>query len=101
MKYFSEKINKAYDTEEECLTAEKEYDERVAAEKAKKEELVATRKARATEVEEAYKDALEARKIYQEKLNAFVKDYGSFHMTLRTGEGNPFDLFDRLFDRFW
>ena len=70
-------------------------------EKAKKEELAAKRKERATEIEEAYKAVLEASKIYRAKLNEFVRDYGSFHMTLRTGEGNPFDLFDRFFDRFW
>lgn len=97
MKYYSEKTKKTYDTEEECLAAEKELDKVLA----KKEELLAVRKERATEVEDAYKAVLEASKIYREKLNAFVKDYGSFHMTLRTGEGNPFDLFDRFFDRFW
>ena len=101
MKYFSEKTNKTYDTEEECLTAEKELEERIAVEKAKKEQLTIERKARASEVEEAYKAVLEASKTYREKLNAFVKDYGSFHMTFRTGEGNPFDLFDKFFDRFW
>ena len=101
MKYFSEKTKKYYDSEEDCISAEEEFDKAIAEEQERKEKLTAERKARATEVEEAYKNALEARKIYQEKLNAFVKDYGSFHMTLRTGEGNPFDLFDRLFDRFW
>ena len=97
MKYFSEKTKKTYDTEEACLAAEKELDEAAA----KKEELLAKRKERAAEIEEAYKAVLEASKIYRAKLNEFVKDYGSFHMTLRTGEGNPFDLFDRFFDKFW
>jgi len=101
MKYFSEKTNKTYDTEEDCRFAEAEYDKAIAEEKIKKERLSTERKARASEVEEAYKAVLEASKLYREKLNAFVKDYGSFHMTLRTGDGNPFDLFDRFFDRFW
>jgi len=101
MKYFSEKTNKTYDTEKDCLFAEAEYDKAIAEEKIKKERLSTERKARASEVEEAYKAVLEASKHYREKLNAFVKDYGSFHMTLRTGDGNPFDLFDRFFDRFW
>ena len=101
MKYFSEKTNKTYDTEEACLDAEKEFDDVAARERMKKEKLAEERKARASEVEGAYKAVLEAQKIYREKLNAFVKDYGSFHMTLRTGEGNPFDLFERFFDRFW
>lgn len=100
MKYLSEKTNKTYDTEEACLQAEKEHDEKLALEKAKKEELVATRKARATEVEEAYKGVLDAYKVYRDKLNAFVKDYGSFHMTFKTGDCNPFNLFDKFFDWF-
>ncbi len=101
MKYFSEKTNKTYDTEKACLDAEMEFDEAAAKERMKKEKLAEERKARANEVEEAYKAVLEASKLYREKLNAFVKDYGSFHMTLRTGDGNPFDLFDKFFDRFW
>ena len=32
-----------------------------------------------------------------EKLDAFKKDYGSFHMTIKTGEDNPFNLFEPLF----
>ena len=96
MKFLSEKTGKEYKTVEECLAAEKEFDEAVAKEKARKENLTKERKERANEVEEAYKAVLEAQKAYKAKLDAFVKDYGSFHMTLRTGEGNPFDLFDRL-----
>ena len=96
MKILSEKTGKEYKTVDECVAAEKEFDEAVAAEKARKENLAKERKERATEVEDAYKAVLEAQKAYQAKLDAFVKDYGSFHMTVRTGEGNPFNLFDRL-----
>ena len=101
MKYYSENTRKFYDNEQECAQAEIEYNKKLAAEKAKKEELSNARKTRANEVEEAYKAVLEAQKVYREKLNAFVKDYGSFHMTLKTGEDNPFNLFESFFDRFW
>ena len=112
MKIYSEKTNKEYATVEDCLVAEKEYDDAIAEKKAKeekalaeakakREELVAARKERATEVEDAYKAVLEAQKVYRQKLDAFVKDYGSFHMTVKTGDGNPFDLFNGFFDRFW
>ena len=112
MKIYSEKTNREYATVEECLNAEKEYDkamaEKKAAEekalaeaKARQEALVANRKERATEVEDAYKAILEAQKVYREKLDAFVKDYGSFHMTIKTGDSNPFDLFNGFFDHFW
>lgn len=101
MKILSEKTNKEYASVEECLAAEEEFDKQVALEKAKKEELTNARKERAKEVEDAYKTILEAQKHYRELLNAFVKDYGSFHMTLRTGDGNPFDLFNRFFDNWF
>lgn len=112
MKILSEKTGKEYPTVELCIAAEKAYDEQIAKEKAekeqalaiakaKKEELAAVRKNRAAEVENAYKAIIEAQKVYNEKLNAFVKDYGSFHMTINTGEGNPFNLFHNLFENFW
>jgi hypothetical protein len=88
MKIYSEKTNQEYQTVDECLAAEKEFDEAVAAEEAKKKELAETRKSRAAEVEDAYKAVLEANKVYREKLNAFIKDYGSFHTTIKdSGEG--------------
>lgn len=99
MKIISEKTGLEYASVEECVNAEKEYDEKIAAEKAKKEALDNQRKNRAIEVEDAYKAVLAAQKAYKEKLNAFVKDYGSFHMTLKTGDGNPFDLFESFFDK--
>ena len=64
MKYFSEKTNKTYDTEKACLDAEKEFDDVAARERMKKEKLAEERKARASEVEGAYKAVLEAQKIY-------------------------------------
>ena len=112
MKILSEKTNKWYTTVDECIAAEKAFDEAVAKEKAEKEKalaekkakeekLGAERKARANEIEEAYKASCEAYKHYQDLLNAFVKDYGSFHMTVHTGDLNPFDSFKHLFNGFW
>ena len=101
MKIYSEKTNQEYQSVEECLNAEAEYDKALAEQKAKEEQLTATRKARATEVEKAYKAILDAQKNYNEKLNAFIKDYGSFHMTLKSGDFNPFNGFEQLFKGFW
>lgn len=100
MKILSEKTGKTYATVDECIAAEKEFDDALEAEKKKKEELASNRKARATEVEEAYKAISVAKKNYYKVLQNFIKDYGSFHMTLNTGDDNPFDDFDRIFD-FW
>ena len=101
MKYYSENTRKFYDSEQECAQAEIEYNKKLAVEKAKKEELSNARKARANEVEEAYKAVLEAQKKYRTLLKKFCEDYGSFHMTLKTGDDNPFNLFESFFDHFW
>lgn len=98
MKIFSEKTNKYYATVDQCLTAEKAFDEAEAKKKAEAQQLNTTRKERANEVETAYKASLEANKHYHELLDAFVKDYGSFHMTLHTGNLNPFDSFSHFFE---
>ncbi len=92
MKYYSETLNKFYESEKDCTEAEKAYKEELEAKKAKEKELAEGRKARAKEVEEAYKAALEAQKKYNSLVKDFCHDYGSFHMTLT----EPFDLFDWL-----
>ena len=48
--FYSEDLDKTFETEEECLNAEKEHEEKLALEKAKKAE----RKERADEVEKAF-----------------------------------------------
>lgn len=112
MKIISEKTGLEYATVDECVAAEEAYEkelaEKKAAEekalaeaKAKEEALAATRKERAKEVEDAFKAILEAQKHYNEVKDNFLKDYGSFHMTVKTGDGNPFDFFNSFFDRFW
>ena len=112
MKILSDKTNKEYATVEECLAAEKAFDEMVAKQqaekekalaekKAKEEKLAAERKARAIEIEAAYKASVESYKHYQELLKNFIHDYGSFHMTVHTGDLNPFDSFKHLFQDFW
>lgn len=92
MKYFSEVLKKSYDTEKECLDAEKQYEEAHAKEIALKEE----RAKRAQEVQDAYKKYLELRA-------KFIEDYKSYHMTLTEKDLpalNNLNLFD-LFDKFW
>lgn len=92
MKYYSEKTHKTYDTEEACLAAEKELEDAITAEKERKEKLAATRKERAQEVKDAYEDSIKAKDHFNEVLNNFVRDYGSFHMTLRNDNNRPYSL---------
>lgn len=93
LKYYSDVTQRFYDTEKACLEAEfkvkeeqnrqkilKEKAEREAKEK--QEKLAAERKARAAEVEEARKAMDVARSKYAELLQAFCKDYGSYHTSL-------------------
>ena len=100
MKYVSEITKKAYDSEKECLYAEQEFQKKQEQERAAKEKKAAERADRAKEVEEAYKTAVEANKAYQKKLNDFVKDYGSFHMTYSSTSDLVNDVFNSVFRFF-
>lgn len=83
MKFYSEKLNKLFDTQELCAQAEDAHEKAIAEEEAKKKALTEERATRAKEVEDLYKAAIEAKKAYDEKLRAFLKDYGSFHATFK------------------
>ena len=75
MKYYSETLNKLFDTEEEIMQAEKAY-------------------------EEIY---LEAGKKYEDELNTFIKKYGSYHATYTNVEDKPIsavDLVNSIFNSF-
>ena len=103
MKYISDVTGKVYETvdaleqEEKKVLAEREEKEKALAEKK------ANREARAKEVDEALKAAVEAQKVATEKLDAFCKDYGVFHTSIENADailGNM-SPFDRFFRTFW
>ena len=71
MKYYSEKLDKVFDTEAELTTAE----EADAKAKAEKEEAKALVKKESEEVQEAFKARNAARRDYNEKLVASRKAY--------------------------
>lgn len=96
MKFYSEILRKVFDSATECQKAEAKYNEKLAADKAKQEALSKTRKDRAKEVEDAYHASIAAQKNYLELRDKFVRDYGSWHMTISSPEGC--DLFDTLFN---
>ena len=99
MKYYSEVLNKFYDSAAEVLSAEEAHQKKIAEEEAKKKELATTRKTRADEVEKAYKEAAEAKKKADDLLASFCKDYGAYYKTYKEGEKVP-SLFDWLLDWF-
>lgn len=106
MKYYSEKLNRLFETQADCEKAEFEAKEaenrekilaeRKAAEvKAQKEKEAAERKAMAAEVETARKNMVNAQKAYKEAIEAFTKKYGSYHYTSHSVDDIP-TLFDIL-----
>ena len=94
---YSEKTKQKYDSVEACEIAEREWD---ALQEKKKEEArikAEERKTRAKEVEDAFKFAAEAQKKANELLNAFLKDYGSYHTTMKDAPVSIWDAFFNLF----
>lgn len=89
MKYYSEELNKLFDSEDELLEAE--YTVKKAAEEAE-----AAAKAKAIEKENKYKEvkaafdlAAEARDNFMKLQREYVEEYGSFR--LKTNHSiNPF-----------
>ena len=100
MKYYSEKLKKFYESEDECRHDEEIAAEKERAEEKRKTELTEKRKTRAKEVEEAYRALMSAQEKYDNLLIDFVKDYGSFHMTISEPckRTNPWqDLYNLFF----
>ena len=73
MKYYSEKLNKLFDTEKDLKAAEKE----LADKEAKKAELAKSKKADAAKVEETFKARNAARREYNTKVMDARKAYNS------------------------
>lgn len=100
MKYYSEKLKKFYESEDECKHDEEIAAEKERAEEKRKTELAENRKSRAKEIEKAYRAIMDAQEKYDNLLSEFVKDYGSFHMTISepSKHNDPWkDLFNLFF----
>lgn len=105
MKYYSDVLNKVFETEKELRQAEKTFEEKKQKEleaakeaEAKQLKLKEERESRAKEIEEAIKTRDEAQKKVNELTNAFIRDYGSWHYTLKK---NFVDGVLEDFFKFW
>lgn len=98
--FYSEVLNQYFIDEQACLQAEKEYAEKVAAQKEQERKLKETKAAKAKEIEDAYKAYVEAEKKYLELRNNFIKEYGQFHMTYRDETPVVGDWTDFLYSLF-
>ena len=106
MRYYSDVTKSVYNTEKELVAAEQQVKVEEAKkaraaeeEKARKDKMAAERKARAAEVEEARKAMTEAQKHYKDVLEAFVKDYHSYHYSTTDTSDIPtlFQIFNPFF----
>ena len=88
MKYYSEELNKLFDTEDDLLeaeyTAKRAKEEAEAAEKAMAEE----KKKRYDEVKEAVEKAGFARAEAEKLIKAYTREYGP--ISIRSSNINPF-----------
>lgn len=86
-KFYSEDLKRYFDSEEECVKAEEKFREEHALEIKRREE----RAAKAKEVKDAYKNYLVLR-------DAFIKEYGSYHMTITHEELPSLDISSWFWD---
>ena len=104
MKYYSEKLNKFYDTPDACQRAEFEAKEKenlekirkereVALAKEKKEKALAERKEAAEKVDVARKALVKAQHEYRKVLEDFCSKYGTYHYSTDNADDIP-NLFD-------
>lgn len=88
MKYYSEKLNRLFDSAEDLKAEEKAVEEKRAQEAKRQERLKSERKARAKEIEDKQ---IELQKL----MNDFLQDYGTYHFSVSFG--SPFSIFDTFF----
>lgn len=101
MKIYSELTKQEYPTVEACQKAEMEYGKALVEAKEKQNKLSAEKKARADAIAAAYKKVIDAQKEYVTLKNAFINDYGQFHMTYRSEDNFPLlNVFEDWFKVF-
>ena len=100
MKFYSESLNKLFNTEKELIAAEQKAKEAEEAKKRAEAEKSKNRAARAKEVEEAIKAANAAQAEAVKKLKSFINDYGYFHTSYTTEDADAVEnsFFDILND---
>lgn len=104
MKFYSEILNKVFDTEKACLEAElthkraleakaREEEQKKIAEKKKQEE----RAVDAKKIEALREEMVKAQTNYRKAVEAFVEKHGSYHFSTDSIEKIP-HIFASVFD---
>ena len=96
MKYYSEKLDKIFDTATDLTAEELEYDKRMAEAKAKAEKEKQEREAKETERTKALDEIESAYKHYLELKDAYLKKYHS-ESSSNVAEDLLTNLFDLIF----
>lgn len=103
MKFYSEVTKKLYDTEADLNDAESQIKKAECEKKARETKLKNERAARAKVVDAAFEDYRKAKETAKKKysdanalLDAFVKDYGTYHVSI-SEKNKRADNFDELF----
>ena len=103
MKFYSEVTKKLYNTEAELNDAEAAIKKAECEKKARETKLKIERAERAKGVDAAFEDYRKAKEIAKKKysdanalLDAFVKDYGTYHVSI-SEKNKRADNFDELF----
>ena len=97
MRYINDYTNEVFSNADDCAAAEKKYEEQKAKERAEKDKLANERKTRAAEVEAARKEMVAAERKYKELIEAFVRDYKSYHYSSHSVDDIP-TLFSSFFN---
>ena len=83
MKYYSEILNKTFDTEAECLDAELEHKKAEEAKNSQREEIIKELKAAEERVQNALNNYIEARAVYNDLITKYGRDYVKKPLTYR------------------
>lgn len=89
MKYYSETLNKIYDTQEELISAESAYKKKLDEQKKKEAEKAERLTKLKEEREKRLQEINEARETYYKLLKSYWNDYGDY---------NTNSIFHSLFD---
>ena len=79
MKFYSELTKEFYDSEKDCVKAEKLHNDKLAKEKLEKQRIAEERKEAAAKVEAVYDAYLAAKEAY---INELCKKYGSYNTSI-------------------
>lgn len=95
MRYFSDVTKQLYESEKECLEAEKARKKEQKQKEEKELQLSRERKAAAERVEAKHKAMIDARNEYKQELSDFCEKYGYYHMSVKG------DTISDWFSNFW